>query len=749
VRGKPIGIDYARGTTTTHISEAEQFKILEQQDLTTVEFMSALGIEDPSIALPCLNLAQWNIEEAQVIYFEFASSGLPLDIFLENRKLLGENTLKSPSKPAKSKAQPTASSSLVSPSASSSSPIMSPMSPTEPSNVEDAEKEPEEDDDDAPISVDSPYVLVDLSVLKTCFSDRFSRISCSPSTGDPLPPVDEQNPARVEYKPNMAKAAASEYATSSAPSSEPAPSNLAEPAPEPVWKSFEVPRVLDDFVLLAMIFGNDFLPGLPAQDIKTGSFNQLLNDYESLLCMEGYLCESEIFDLERLAKLLDLVAVREKSAIRKKIISTRKHAAQQKRKAERAEKPKDMPKILTEVLNMFSIASPPVDSPAVLAPESEIPSPASSVPVTPTPGQQSAISPEPTVSEDVSSPASASSQSPSKKPQRRRRGSKEPVSGETGGTGILFAPRAKPNWVQRDIIPEPTEADYIERRAQYYKDNFPEIDFASFETSEEKLQHARKTICVEFVRGLSWVMRYYFLGCQSWEWYYPHHYAPFAIDIAQALRDLVASIRTGDASSSTGTSSSTPTQDALPGPTSSQCFQFQLSQPFRPLEQLVAVLPPVSVMILPKALRPLVTEPTSPLHPYFPDELHIQKSDGISQAVAKWHGVLRLPFIPRTVLLEAIAPVLKQLDLAELSRNQFYQNVAYFGASNPLFDVCQTLPSFASQNVPESELVTSQERSDSQQIIDSLFEMPMKSVRLSPQLKKGYLTLTFDVTPIP
>mgnify|MGYP001083959099 FL=1 len=96
-----------------------------------------------------------------------------------------------------------------------------------------------------------------------------------------------------------------------------------------------------------MLFGNDFLPGLPAQDIKTGSFNQVLNDYETLLCSDGYLCEFENFDLSRLAKILDLVAVRERAAVRKKIISTRKHAMQQKKKAERAEKAKETPKILS------------------------------------------------------------------------------------------------------------------------------------------------------------------------------------------------------------------------------------------------------------------------------------------------------------------------------------------------------------------------------------------------------------------
>lgn len=83
----------------------------------------------------------------------------------------------------------------------------------------------------------------------------------------------------------------------------------------------------------------------------------------------------------------------------------------------------------------------------------------------------------------------------------------------------------------------------------------------------------------DWLTGLVFVLRYYFSGVPSWQWFYPHHYSPFASDIA-ALAALAA-------------------MPQAPAASTMDTFDDTDDYPVAPLTQLLAVVPPASWHLLP------------------------------------------------------------------------------------------------------------------------------------------------------
>lgn len=64
---------------------------------------------------------------------------------------------------------------------------------------------------------------------------------------------------------------------------------------------FDGERIVDDFVLLVSLTGNDFIPHLPSLDIGEGALDDLFELYrEELPELGGYLCDAGTIDFRRL-----------------------------------------------------------------------------------------------------------------------------------------------------------------------------------------------------------------------------------------------------------------------------------------------------------------------------------------------------------------------------------------------------------------------------------------------------------------
>ncbi|VDK41754.1 unnamed protein product, partial [Gongylonema pulchrum] len=88
-----------------------------------------------------------------------------------------------------------------------------------------------------------------------------------------------------------------------------------------------------------------------------------------------------------------------------------------------------------------------------------------------------------------------------------------------------------------------------------------------------------------YVRAIQWNLHYYYHGCCSWSWFYPHHYAPYISDVTD-FADMQ--------------------------------MNFELNEPFHPFEQLLAVLPAASADCLPLCFQELMCEPSSPIIDFYP-----------------------------------------------------------------------------------------------------------------------------------
>ncbi|CAI2175397.1 10752_t:CDS:10 [Funneliformis geosporum] len=140
----------------------------------------------------------------------------------------------------------------------------------------------------------------------------------------------------------------------------------------------------------------------------------------------------------------------------------------------------------------------------------------------------------------------------------------------------------------------------------------------------------RKKIVKNYIEGLCWILEYYCRGVPSWTWYYPYGYSPYASDL----------INIGD------------------------------------------IIPEFKLELLPLPYQKLITDERSAIKRYYPESFEID----LNGKIQPWQGVVLLPFIDESLLLQTMKLVSSQLTSDDIRRNSHGSDILFFSNQHELYN---------------------------------------------------------------
>lgn len=363
---------------------------------------------------------------------------------------------------------------------------------------------------------------------------------------------------------------------------------------------YDFERVVDDWVFMCFFVGNDFLPHLPSLEIREGAIDRLVGLYKSCVYKTGgYLTDSGDVNLERVQYIM-----LELGKVEDEIFKTRQQKELQFKAREKAKRRR------TEGYNQYRPNFDLIKN-TQFAPRAI--------------GDAKAVVNARMEAFEIRK-AGMHSQSSSKIALEAmvRPISEQSTSGQEKQRGVKR---------KYDDDTEDSEDDQAHDEVRLWEDGFKDRYYESkFDVAANDLEF-RNAVALHYVRGLCWVLRYYYQGCASWKWYFPYHYAPFASDFVN-----IAGLST----------------------------EFETdTQPFRPLEQLMGVFPAASSRHVPAPWAKLMSDPDSPIIDFYPEDFKID----LNGKKFAWQGVALLPFVDEKRLFKALEPYYSKLSDAEIKRN--------------------------------------------------------------------------------
>lgn len=415
---------------------------------------------------------------------------------------------------------------------------------------------------------------------------------------------------------------------------------------------FDLERAIDDWIFMCCFVGNDFLPHLPALEIREHGIDTLTTLWkDNLPTMGGYVTKDGHIDMERAQVILDGLAKQEDAIFKRRREQEERREANAKRRklhdrgagGGRGAAPKRINGHENPAagLPLYPIANYPDPSRALTHDMVVNRSTVQDASVA-NKSAASVLKAQLQAQKSLPDAASADSSSPPSALGKRKASGLEDESGVSSADtpAALTPPVSAPDGPIDDV--RLWEDGYADR---YYEQKF--------HVKKEDIEF-RHSVARSYVEGLAWVLLYYFQGCPSWEWYYPYHYAPFAADF-QNLPEMQITFEKGRIS--------------------------------RPFEQLMSVLPAASRHALPEVFHPLMLEEDSEIIDFYPVDFEVD----LNGKKMAWQGIALLPFIDMPRLLSAVQAKYPLMSPEDAARNGVGKDVLIFSdAHESLYDDVST-----------------------------------------------------------
>jgi 5'-3' exoribonuclease 2 len=361
----------------------------------------------------------------------------------------------------------------------------------------------------------------------------------------------------------------------------------------------DLERFIDDFIFMCFFVGNDFLPHLPTLEIREGALDLLLNMYKKVLPTMGYMTTgSGDINFATAKILIQEIAFMEDSILKRRKAKQERDALNEARRKNHNKAGLGARKPGFGENNMFNRTA------AQALKQSFVPA-----------------------------------------------GSDKGKKREQDDDNTPPAKRIRTDASDKDTnhdAEETPEEDLVRLGESGYKERYY--------THKFKAEYADgafvRKVAFDYAEGMAWVMKYYYQGCASWKWYYPHHYAPFAQDLVRFVDQF--------------------------------SFAFELGTPFKPFEQLMAVLPAKSHKALPKAYHKYMgvgkNSFKSPIIHIYPEKFDLD----MNGKKFAHQAVILLPFINESELVDTVRPIEKNLTEVEKQRNTIGNDILLINTSHPM-----------------------------------------------------------------